>query len=174
MSKERLSIINEQRVKNKERRTLLALLFSLCYLFFVSSLFAVDVGLVLDQNAIVSGTVDSAGFGYNGIFIPRVTGLIGDAGDFYISGGFNYKSDPWSLVPELLRTDFSWRTGSMDFTVGRMAYDDPLGYVASGLFDGARFSQYTKIGTFSAGAWYTGLLYKERAKIEMTENEHTA
>jgi len=62
----------------------------------------------------------------------------------------------------------------MDFTVGRMAYDDPLGYIASGLFDGARFSQYTKIGTFSIGAWYTGLLYKERAKIEMTENEYTA
>jgi hypothetical protein len=141
---------------------------------FSATLFAVDVGLVLDQNAIVSGTEGGAGFGYNGIFIPRITGLIGDAGDFYISGGFNYKSDPWSLVPELLRTDFSWRTGSMDFTVGRMAYDDPLGYVASGLFDGARFSQYTKIGTFSAGAWYTGLLYKERAKIGMTDNEYTA
>ena len=141
---------------------------------FSATLFAVDVGLVLDQNAIVSGTGGDAAFGYNGIAIPRITGLIGDAGDFYISGGFNYKNDPWSLVPELLRTDISWRMGSMDFTVGRMAYDDPLGYVASGLFDGARFSQYTKIGTFSAGAWYTGLLYKERAKIEMTENERTA
>jgi len=174
MSKGQITIINEQRVKNKERRALLALLFALCSFIFEHSLFAVDVGLVLDQNAVVSGTADSTAFGYNGIFIPRMTGLIGDAGDFYISGGINYKCDPWSFVPELLRTDFSWRTGSMDFTVGRMAYDDPLDYIASGLFDGARFSQYTKIGTFSAGAWYTGLLYKERAKIEMTENEHTA
>jgi len=155
-----------------ERKQLLTFLFVICYLLFADSLFAVDVGLVLDQNAIVIG--DGPAFGYNGIFIPRITGLIGNAGDFYISGGINYKSDPWSFVPELLRTDFSWRTGSMDFTVGRMAYDDPLGYVASGLFDGARFSKYTKIGTFSAGAWYTGLLYKERAKIEMTENEYTA
>jgi len=177
MNREQLSMNNEQLIIDKEkkaRRALLTLLFVTCYLLFGFPLFAVDVGLVLDQNAIVSGSDGGAGFGYNGIFIPRITGLIGDAGDFYLSGGFNYKSDPWSLVPELLRTDFSWRTGSMDFTAGRMAYDDPLGYVASGLFDGARFSQYTKIGTFSAGAWYTGLLYKERAKIEMTENEHTA
>jgi hypothetical protein len=133
-----------------------------------------DVGLVLDQNAIVSGTEGGAGFGYNGIFIPRITGLIGDAGDFYISGGFNFKSDPWSFVPEFLRTDFIYRYGSMDFAAGRMAYDDPLGYVASGLFDGARFSQYTNIGKFSAGAWYTGLLYKDRAKIGMTESEQSA
>jgi hypothetical protein len=174
MSKERLTVNNEQLIINKDRRAFLTLLFTLFSFFFANQLFAVDVGLVVDQNAIVSGTSGGAGFGYNGILIPRITGLIGDAGDFYLSGGFNYKSDPWSLVPELLRTDFSWRTGSMDFTVGRMAYDDPLGYVASGLFDGARFSQYTKIGTFSIGAWYTGLLYKERAKIEMTENEHTA
>jgi len=133
-----------------------------------------DVGLVVDQNAIVSGTSGGAGFGYNGIAIPRITGLIGDAGDFYISGGFNFKSNPGSFVPEFLRTDFIYRYGSMDFAAGRMAYDDPLGYVASGLFDGARFSQYTNIGKFSAGAWYTGLLYKERAKIEMTENEYAA
>jgi len=177
MNSEQLTVNNEQLIINKEkktRRALLALLFVACYLLFVPSLFAVDVGLVLDQNTIVSGTSGGAGFGYNGIFIPRITGLIGDAGDFYISGGFNYKNDPWSFVPEFLRTDLNWRTGSMDFTVGRMAYDDPLGYIASGLFDGARFSRYTKIGTFSAGAWYTGLLYKERTKIEMTENERTA
>jgi len=146
------------------------LLFVTCYLLFANSLFAVDVGLVVDQNAVVSGD----GFGYNGIAIPRITGLIGDAGDFYISGGFNFKTNPGSFVPEFLRTDFIYRYDSMDFAAGRMAYDDPLGYVASGLFDGARFSQYTNIGKFSAGAWYTGLLYKERAKIQMTENEYAA
>jgi len=151
-----------------------ALLIVICHLLFVSSLFAVDVGLVLDQNAILSGTGGDTAFAYNGIAIPRITGLFGDTGDFYISGGFNYKSDPWSLVPELLRTDLSWRSGNMEFSIGRMAYDDPLGYIASGLFDGARFSQFTNIGTFSIGAWYTGLLYKERAKIEMTENERIA
>ena len=75
-----------------ERKQLLTFLFVICYLLFADSLFAVDVGLVLDQNAIVIG--DGPAFGYNGIFIPRITGLIGNAGDFYISGGINYKSDP--------------------------------------------------------------------------------
>jgi len=159
---------------NKDRRAFLTLLFTLFSFLFANQLFAIDVGIVLDQNAIVSGTSGGAAFGYNGIAIPRITGLIGDAGDFYISGGFNFKTNPGSFVPEFLRTDFIYRYGSMDFAAGRMAYDDPLGYVASGLFDGARFSQYTNIGKFSAGAWYTGLLYKERAKIEMTENEYAA
>ena len=174
MSKERLTVNNGQLIMNKDRRAFLTLLFTLFSFLFANQLFAIDVGIVLDQNAIVSGTSGGAAFGYNGIAIPRITGLIGDAGDFYISGGFNFKTNPGSFVPEFLRTDFIYRYGSMDFAAGRMAYDDPLGYVASGLFDGARFSQYTNIGKFSAGAWYTGLLYKERAKIEMTENEYAA
>jgi len=157
-----------------KKRKNFALIFALCPFLFAPSLYAVDVGLVLDQNAIVSGTGGGAGFAYTGITIPRITGLIGDTGEFYISGGFDYKNNPWSFIPELLRTDFNWRSGNMELTVGRMAYDDPLGYIASGLFDGARFFQYSNIGAFSAGAWYTGFLYKERAKIEMTENESTA
>jgi len=164
-----------------EKKLFLTLLFAIC-----NSLFAVDVGLVLDQNAGYSGTGGSTAFSYKGVVIPRVTGLIGNAGDFYISAGLNFKNDPegnnppsgselpLGLVPELLRADISWRTGNTGFTVGRMAYDDPLGYIASGLFDGARVSQYTNFGTFSVGAWYTGFLYKKRAHIAMTEKEYTA
>jgi len=159
-----------------EGKPFVTLLFVILYLSFisVSSLFAVDVGLVLDQNAEYSGSGDDTAFSYTGIAIPRVTGLLGDTGDFYISAGFSYKNDPWSVVPELLRTDLSWRSGNMEFTIGRMAYNDPLGYVASGLFDGGRAVFDTDIGSFSAGAWYTGFLYKRRANIEMTENELTA
>jgi hypothetical protein len=172
---------------NKGKMTILTLLFVTCYLLFGFPLFAVDVGLVLDLNAEYSGTDGDTAFSYKGVAIPRVTGLIGNAGDFYISAGLNFKNDPdgnnppsgpaelpLCLVPELLRTDLSWQTGNMGFTVGRMAYGDPLGYIASGLFDGARFSQYTNIGTFSIGAWYTGFLYKKRAHIAMTEKEYTA
>jgi hypothetical protein len=129
---------------------------------------------VLDQNAEYSGSGDDTAFTYKGIAIPRVTGWIGDAGDFYISAGFSYKNNPWGFVPEILRTDFNWRSGDTELTIGRMAYDDPLGYIASGLFDGARFSQNTDFGEFSVGAWYTGFLYKKRANIEMTDNEYTA
>ena len=152
----------------KNTRCLTPLIFLIC-----NSLFAIDVGVVLDQKAEVSVSKDTE-FSYTGVAIPRISGLIGDEGDFYVSAGFNFQNEPWSFVPELLRTDFNWRSGSMNLTAGRMSYNDPLGYIASGLFDGARFSQNTNIGTFSVGAWYTGLLYKKRANIEMTDNEYKA
>ena len=129
---------------------------------------------MLDQTAEYSGAVKDTAFAYTGIAIPRVTGLIGDTGDFYISAGFTYKNAPWGFVPELLRTDFNLRFDSIELTVGRMAYDDPLGYIASGLFDGGKVTFETGMGYFSAGAWYTGLLYKKRANIEMTESEYKA
>jgi hypothetical protein len=160
-------------MKNK-KTTRLTLLFTICYLLITTSLFAVDVGVTLEQNAKYSSADGNTTFDYDGIAIPRITGLIGDTGDFYVSVGFSYMNDPWSFVPELLRTDFNWQFGSMELTIGRMSYDDPLGYIASGLFDGARFSQNTSIGTFGIGAWYTGFLYKKRVNIEMTENENTA
>jgi hypothetical protein len=159
---------------SNKRRALLTLLFVLCSFLFVPSLFAVDVGLVLDQNAEYSGSDNDTAFTYKGIAIPRITGLIGDNGDFYFSGGFSYKNNPWGYVPELLRTDLSWRSGNSEITIGRMEYDDPIGYIASGLFDGARFSQNTDFGEFSIGAWYTGFLYKKRANVEMTEKEYKA
>jgi len=40
--------------------------------------------------------------------------------------------------------------------------------VASGLFDGVRFYAELPVGSLSAGLLYTGLLYKETAKIIMT------
>jgi len=142
--------------------------------FLPAPLFAIDVGVVLDQNAVYSGTVDFTSFNYKGIVIPRITGLLGGTGDFYISAGFNFMNDPLSLVPELLRTELSGRYGNIDYTIGRMDYEDPLGYIATGLFDGGQLSFDTAVGSFSAGAWYTGLLYKKRTGIEMTENEREA
>jgi len=159
---------------NNKKSTLLTLLLTICYLLITSSLFAIDVGVVLDQTPKYSGSGDDTAFTYEGIVIPRITGLIGDTGDFYVSAGFNGMNDPWSFVPELLRTDINWQSGNMNLTVGRMEYDDPLGYIASGLFDGGRAAFQTGMGNFSIGAWYTGLLYKKRDNIEMTENEYRA
>jgi len=173
-NKKQLTIHNERLTMKKGKRPLLSLLFVTCYLLFVSPLFALDVGVVLNQKAEYSGTDNETEFSYTGVVIPRITGLVGDAGDFYVSAGLNFQNGPWAFIPELLRTDFNFQTGNIYLTIGRMSYDDPLGYIASGLFDGARFSYHANIGMFSAGAWYTGLLYKKRANIEMTENENMA
>jgi len=156
------------------KRVLLTLLITIYYLLIATSIFAVDVGVVLEQNVEYSGMGDDTVFNFDGIVIPRISGLVGDKGDFYVSAGFGYQNEPWCFIPELLRTDFNWQSENLGFTIGRMAYDDPLGYVASGLFDGGRVTYDADIGSFSAGAWYTGLLYKKRVNIEMTDNEYAA
>ena len=133
---------------------------------------ALDFGLVLDQNAEYSGGWDSgADFQYRGILVPRVSGLFGEGGRLYASAGLNFQNGPWAAAPELLRTDINWQAGSVEARLGRMLYSDPLGIAASGLFDGGQLSLDGAAGTFSAGAWYTGLLYKRRAAIEMTPDE---
>jgi len=156
----------EQRAMNK--RIVFSLLFIICYLLFVSSLWAFDVGLTLDQNAYYSS---DATFVYKGLAIPRLTGLMGDIGEFYFSAGINYQSNPWGYVPELLRTELFWSQKSMELSFGRISYSDPLGFIASGLFDGERFSYHTDMGTFGFNAFYTGFIYKKRITIEMTPED---
>jgi len=155
-------------------RRIFALLIVTCHLLFVSSLFAVDVGVVLDQNAEYSGSGGDTAFSYKGILIPRVSGLLGKNAEFLFSAGLNYKSDPWAFVPEILQAGITGRSWGLEFAFGRMAYSDPLGYIASGLFDGGRLTFNTDTGSFSAGAWYTGFLYKKRISVEMTEKERGA
>lgn len=135
-----------------------------------------DFGLVLDQSAGVGGYGKDAGFDYSGMLVPRFSALLGASGGFSVSAGLmaEYAHKTWSFVPELLRTEFVWSFDSGDFTAGRMRYSDPLGFIADGLFDGMKFSLDTNGGTFSAGAWYTGLLYKNRANITMKEDEQLA
>ncbi|MCL2069788.1 MAG: hypothetical protein FWH19_02240 [Treponema sp.] len=146
----------------------------LCLLLIVSCsliLPGLDFGLTLDQIVTYSGFNDDMSFIDKGILIPWASGLLGETGEFIVSLGLNYQSDPLAAVPELLLTNLSWRMGPADFGLGRMAYSDPLGYIANGLFDGARLSFDTPAGLLSAGAWYSGLIYKRRANIEMTDRE---
>jgi hypothetical protein len=150
-----------------------------CLLFFTCILIpAADFGLILDQNADYGGFVRTAGdfadgtFAYSGIFIPRVSALLGDVADIFISAGFETSfNEKWFFVPELLRTELSIYSGMVDFTIGRMFYSDPLGFIADGLFDGMSLALLSEAGTFSLGAWYTGFLYKRRANIAMTYEE---
>ena len=150
----------------------------LCSLLIVtcSLLPALDVGLVFEQEASYGGAGDDTSFEYKGILVPRISGLLGDNGEFIISAGVNYQNDPWAVVPELLQTNlffgFGGATSGWDFAIGRMPYSDPLGFISAGLFDGARVTFDTGAGVFGIGAWYTGLLCKRRANIEMTPNEY--
>ncbi|MCL2831756.1 MAG: hypothetical protein FWD78_01170 [Treponema sp.] len=151
----------------------LILLVCVLLVFFAGQgLWSADFGLLLDQSAGFGGYGTNPGFDYTGMLIPRFSALIGDRGDFYFSAGLKADySNGFSFVPELLRTEFSWQFDSGILDAGRMYYSDPAGFAVSGLFDGLRYSFDTDIGTFGAGAWYTGFLYKQRANIGMTKDE---
>ena len=141
------------------------------------SLSALDFGLAVDQNANVGGIggEEASGF-YQADFIPRFSGLLGDIsgawfGNYVITAGLSAGTDEPYCIPELLRSEASLRFGNAKITAGRMQYTAPFAAVADGLYDGFRFEYDTQLGTFNAGAWYTGLLYKKRANIIMTEED---
>jgi len=151
------------------------MLLFLLFFFLCSLLPAWDFGLLLNQNAGYGGLESDGDFDYLIGVVPRISGLIGNAGDFIISAGLEADySNGWGFVPELLGTELSFHPGNWAFEIGRMYNSDPLGFVAEGLFDGVKLAYNSEFGTFSAGAWYTGLLYKKRANIEMTAEEHEA
>jgi hypothetical protein len=144
----------------------LLLLFALC-----SSLYAKDFGLMLDQTIGYAGHGSDGELEYSGTLIPRFFTPLGDNGEIYVSAGLGWQVKPQLFIPELLRTELTWYFSKGDLAFGRMYYADPLGFIAEGLFDGAQFSFDTAIGGLSIGAWYTGLLYKDRANIAMTAEE---
>ena len=154
---------------NTNVKKILGLFLYSLFIANCSSLFAFDFGLIFNQNLGVSEN----GFRYSGSLVPRVSGLIGENSDYYVSAGLEAAYlDAWAFIPELLRTEFSFRSSAIAVKAGRMYQSDPLGLIASGLFDGARVSYDSAVGSFYAGTWYTGLLYKKRLNIEMTAADY--
>jgi len=150
--------------------------FFLCsFLFFLCSFAsALDFGVVLNQDAGYGGAGSDGGFDYSIAVVPWLSGQIGNIGDFIVTGSLelDYNDDDGVIfAPELLRTELSFRYGVWAFEVGRMYHSDPLDVIANGLFDGVNAQYNSDFGTFSLGAWYTGLLYKKRVNIEMTAKE---
>ncbi|MDR2952814.1 MAG: hypothetical protein LBU82_06200 [Treponema sp.] len=150
------------------------ILFS--FLFTLGSfLHAWDFGLILNQNAGYGGLWKDRAFDYSIGAVPRVSGLIGETGNFIISGRLEAEYDTvWGCVPELLQTELFFQPGNWNIEIGRMYHSDPLGFVAEGLFDGVKIAHKSGAGDFSAGIWYAGLLYKKRTTIEMTTEETEA
>jgi len=141
------------------------------------SIYAQDFGLIFIQEAELDvPAFDFGGTTYDlqGVLIPRFSMPIGDSGELYVSAAFSYEvasGNSFSVIPELTRTDVNFKFGNINLNLGRMFYSDPLKIAADGLFDGAQVSFITPGGNIRVGAWYTGLLYKERAAITMTRDE---
>jgi len=165
------------------KKTIL-IVFILLLLVPVFSLSALDFGLLLDQTfGMENADGDNAadGLGYSITLIPWLSMPLGSSYNgrrLYLSIGLTeeYANENANFIPELLRAELTFPVGAdMEIKAGRMQYADPLGFIACGLFDGAKFSlAVANIGTFGVGAWYTGLLYKKSAQITMTEKERVS
>jgi hypothetical protein len=146
--------------------------------------FSFDFGLLLDQQFQTEQGIgaEAATFSYNPALSPWFS-WAGDRGlSLYLSGVFSLEyhrtndgrddNDGWDkpvLVPEISRFALTYGIDRRFFVeTGRIFYADVLGLAASGLFDGFRVELILPFGSLSAGAWYTGLLYKKTAEILMT------
>jgi hypothetical protein len=145
--------------------------FSILMIFLLAGMgFAFDFGLVIDQKAALEHNKDNE-FEYSGTAIPWFSTPLGKKANLYISGSFtmDYENKEWSPIPELARAELILRPKNGIATeIGRVNFSDPLGIIATGLFDGAKASLGIKGTRLSLGAFYTGFLYNETANIAMT------
>ena len=160
-----------------KRLPLLALLFVMAGLAF-----SADFGLLIDQKIEAENVLFAYNYTYPPALAPWFSWNGSNGLSVFLSGLLSFKyskysddianNSGWLFIPELSRFAFSCRINrGMYFEAGRIAYNDVTGFVAGGLFDGLRFNAVTSFGGISAGAFYTGLLYKETAKITMTGSD---
>ncbi|MFP3042638.1 hypothetical protein LQZ19_12550 [Treponema primitia] len=95
--------------------------------------------------------------------------------DFHASGSFELKydeDDGWEPIPQLNRTAFLFYPATgLSLELGRVNFTDPIGIIASGLFDGLKGSMALNGTRLSLGLFYTGLLYKKTAEIKLTADD---
>jgi len=137
-----------------------------------------DLGIIFNQFAAGyliktdPGQDSENAFEYRASLTPRVSFLLGDVGNFFMSLGFaTGYDDEFFFIYELLRTDMYFRFGELGVRVGRFNYSDPMRYVVNSLMDGIQVTHSSQNGRFGLGGWVTGALYKKNADIMMTAAE---
>jgi len=174
------------------KKNLILSLFVLLILFlFPFSAGAVDFFLLTNNFfAFEKQGEDKTSYEYQSNLLVGIEYFFNDSWDIYLSAGYTFGwkgisayvperlrteyTTALSNVPELQRAEFTWLNSDMVLRFGRINYSDPLGIIASGLFDGFQYSHSSIAGTFSIGAWYTGFLYKKTSYIVMNDNDLTA
>jgi hypothetical protein len=145
----------------------------LLLIIFPACLWAYDFGVSFNQDLGFGGVGSATETDYLAGFIPYFSTSVGSSGDLYVSAFVKvvYEYEKTAFLGEFLHTEFSLRFNNFKIRAGRIPYAAPLDFVAEGFFDGAQVSYDTKLGTFNAGGWYTGLLYKKSANIIMTSED---
>jgi hypothetical protein len=156
-------------------------------LIFPAALSAAEYGFLLNQEIRLERlTADSTlykipseEYYYSGKFSGWISGRINETTSLFIQGSYDVKNESftnsnsaWKNAFELDRLEFSILPLDIFFAnIGRVPFKDILGSVADGNFDGANVVFYSGSHSFSGGAFYTGLLYKETAKILMSDED---
>jgi hypothetical protein len=152
------------------------LLLTFVILCFALPASALDFGLIMQQSPEFTNTgANSSLIQYTGSYAPWFSTALGDNAGLYLSAKLStvYKSGAWRpasppLLPELGRFEITWRPRpNVYLEAGRAPFQDVLGFIASGLFDGVSGSVVLGKTRISGGAFYTGFLYKETAKVLM-------
>jgi hypothetical protein len=169
-------------VVNPLLRSVLVLLFCLGIAPLVP---AADFGLILDETLEAEGSDQSEGnLAWTQTAIPWFSYAPNLQFEFYLSLGFGLErtditnnttleeAEKWRPLFQVNRSQLTWKPQSaLMVEAGRVAYEDPLGRIASGFFDGAKASLNLGQNTLNIAALYSGLQFKERAKIVMTEGD---
>jgi hypothetical protein len=136
-----------------------------------------DFGLTLGTEGVYADSLSPEGFSVTSTASPWFSAVLSETMSLYVSGKMTFAYEekgepPESYFFEVERTELNLRPApGLYFTVGRQRFQDPAGLTAGGLFDGAGGSVKLGISRLSLGAYYTGLLYKETAKIIMTSGD---
>jgi hypothetical protein len=142
--------------------------------------FGADFGLALGTEGTFAGNVNPEGFSITTTAVPWVSAVLTEKIDLYVSGimTFDYEEkreppeSPAAYFFEMGRTELNLRSApAVYLTLGRQRFQDPAGLIASGLFDGAGGRINVGMGSLSLGVFYTGLLYRETAKIFLTPGD---
>jgi hypothetical protein len=146
-------------------------------LLISAAAFSVDFGFIIGGEGEYAGDLNPEGFSLAGNLSPWVSGVVTERINYYVSGKLSYQyaenGDPrHSFFFEMGRTELNLRPRSGIYaTLGRQRFQDAAGLIASGLFDGAGGTVNLGPCRLSLGAFYTGLLHKESANIQMTAGD---
>jgi hypothetical protein len=156
-------------------------LFFTGFLLWIGGIaFSADFGLVLAPAAEYTSDTGGEGVGFTGSVTPWFSAAFGERAGLYASGKvtfeYPYHSHTWNTPPllELERTELNFRPAQAVYiSLGRHQYRDNGGTILSGLFDGVSLTIGFSRARLLLGAFYTGLLYKETAKILITGTDRS-
>ncbi|GHV90362.1 hypothetical protein AGMMS50268_08650 [Spirochaetia bacterium] len=132
--------------------------------------------MVLNQTAFLTDGKESRGaVEYSGGAIPWFAAPLGEKADLYLSGGISarYDGEKWGPLPELYRTSLTVNPGpAIRLEIGRVPWGESASLVCAGLFDGISSGIALGGGRLNAGVFYTGLLYKKTANINLSSHDY--